>query len=90
MSQALITKNPEVLATEIENETILMSPATGAYCTLNGTGSAIWTLLDTPMTLDSLTDALCARYGKDRAEIEDQVSLFVQRMQEEQIVLCQD
>ncbi len=58
----LILRNPEICAAELDGEICLFHPDNAQYLNLNVTGSAIWTLLDTPTDREALVAQLLARF----------------------------
>lgn len=49
--------------------------------TLNSTGAYIWELLEQEQTVESLVDALTARYDVDAQKAREDVVAFVERLQ---------
>lgn len=49
--------------------------------TLNGTGAYIWELLETEQTVETLTQALVARYEVDSDSARQDVEAFVNKLQ---------
>lgn len=56
------SRNSAVYAAELDGEVCLFDPTTAAYLNLNSTGSAIWRLLEQPLTGDEIIEALLATY----------------------------
>ena len=61
----IFSRNPDVCAAELDGEICLFEPGKAVYLNLNATGSAIWNLLESPMNIDQLVDALRKRYNVD-------------------------
>ncbi len=57
-----LSRAQEVLSTELDRETILMSIDAGAYYGLAGTAQSIWEKLETPLTFSALVDVLVEEY----------------------------
>lgn len=49
--------------------------------TLNPTGAYIWELLEQEQTVDSLVEAMIARYDVDAKKAREDVEAFVEKMQ---------
>jgi hypothetical protein len=79
----LVGRNPDICAAELDGEVCLYNPENAEYLNLNGTGSYIWTLLDSPAELDALISNLQQRYNVDadtcRVETEAFVAEALQR-----------
>ena len=73
----VIVRNPEVCAAELDGEICLFEPTKAEYLNLNSTGSAIWNLLEKPMELDYLLEALQNRYEVDLDTCRQQTEAFL-------------
>lgn len=58
----LISQNPLVHSSPLDNETVHLNIETGKYYYLNEIGSAIWRLLDTPKSVDEVVACLAKEY----------------------------
>ena len=65
MNSFLFTRSPDLIATDMDGETVMMSIERGEYFGLGSLGGRVWELLAQPMTLDQLTDAVCAEFDVD-------------------------
>lgn len=61
-----IVRNEGVLASQIDSESVLFEPTSGAYLGLDTVGSIIWQKLETPMTIETLIDELTTEFDVDR------------------------
>ena len=57
-----LSRTQEMLSTELDQETVLMSIDAGAYYGLKGTAQSIWKSLETPLTFSALVDGLVKEY----------------------------
>ncbi|MFN9645705.1 MAG: PqqD family protein [Cyanobacteriota bacterium] len=73
----MILRNPEICAAELDGEICLFHPDTAQYLNLNATGSAIWTLLDTPTDREALVAQLLARYAVEEAICRRETEAFL-------------
>ena len=73
----LIARNPEVCAAELDGEICLFEPVKAEYLNLNGTGSAIWNLLEEPTDFEPLLAALQSRYAVDADTCRQQTEAFI-------------
>ena len=73
----LIARNPEVCAAELDCEICLFEPVKAEYLNLNGTGSAIWNLLEQPTELALLLAALQSRYAVDADTCRQETEAFI-------------
>lgn len=74
----IIKRNQSVLSTNIDGEAVLMSVDSGSYFTLNPIGSAIWDLLETPITLAQLQEELLNKFEGNDQTILAESKLYIQ------------
>ena len=58
----MLYRTQEMLSTELDQETVLMSIDAGAYYGLAGPARSIWEKLETPITFLALVDLLVKEY----------------------------
>jgi hypothetical protein len=58
-----LVRTQEMLSTELDQETVLMSVDAGAYYGMAGTARSIWQRLERPLTFSDLVDQLAAEYA---------------------------
>ena len=83
---ALITKTRSILASQIDNETVMMDTENGEYYGMNQVGSRIWELLDTPQTLSQLQTTLLLEFEITEKECLNDIELFVGQLLEKRMV----
>ena len=57
-SESKLSRVENLLSTELDQETVLMSIDAGAYYGLEGPARCIWEILETPLTFSALVDRL--------------------------------
>lgn len=82
----VVARNPDIVSTEMESETVMMSIERGAYFGLNAVGGLIWGMLEEPRTVASLCTALYAQFEVDEAECQAAVLRFIADMQHRGLV----
>jgi hypothetical protein len=75
-----------MLATEIDNEIVLMNLERGNYYGLEGTARLIWEMLETPTRFGDLCARLAKSYSATQAAIEADVTTFLLDLQHEQAI----
>jgi hypothetical protein len=60
--QDRLSRAEGMLATELDQETVLMSIDAGAYYGLKGPARSIWVKLETPLTFSALVERLVKEY----------------------------
>lgn len=81
-ASTVLKQNPEVVFRKIEEEYILMPLVSSgddvdSLFNLNQTGGAIWEKIDGKKTIGDIVDELHGEYDRDRAQIEREVTAFV-------------
>lgn len=70
-----ITRMMEVVAADMDGETVMLSIASGKYYGIDAIGSKIWELLSEPKTLSEVVRLLCEEYDVEpeqcRADVVD-------------------
>ena len=59
------SRNDDVVATDLDDEIVLLNPATRAVFTLNPTGRAVWHRLADSASLDELVKVLVTEFAVD-------------------------
>ena len=73
----LIARNPQVCAAELDGEICLFEPVKAEYFNLNGTGSAIWNLLEQPADVEQLLTELLDLYDVDSSTCRRETEAFI-------------
>jgi hypothetical protein len=73
----------QMLSTELDQETVLMSIDAGAYYGLKGTAQCIWEQLETPLTFSALVDRLVEEYEVSPETCAADLSGFLAEMERE-------
>jgi hypothetical protein len=59
------SRNDDVIATDLDDEVVLLNPATRAVFTLNLTGRALWHRLANSASIDELVATLVSTFAVD-------------------------
>ena len=73
----------EILSTEIDQETVLMSIDAEAYYGLKGPARSIWEKLEIPMTFSALVDLLVREYQITPEACAEDLKKFLGEMERE-------
>lgn len=77
LPSANFVRNPDLVATDMDGETVMMSIERGEYFGLGGVGSRVWELLAQPTSLAQLADAIGAEYEVDASTCLADLQRFV-------------
>lgn len=70
-------RDPDIIATDMDGETVMMSIEQGQYFGLSGVGPFLWDLLAEPMSLDDICTRVLQDYEVDEATCRTDISAFV-------------
>lgn len=76
----------EHLISDLDSKAVILSLKNGKYYGLNSVGVAIWTLIQTPSTIDEIESALMARYDVDEEICRLEVTTFLETLVSEGLI----
>jgi hypothetical protein len=77
MIEKIFSRSSDLLSTDMDGETVMMSISRGQYYGVGGVGPRIWELLTRPMSVADIVQAICAEYAVDRDSCEADVRTFL-------------
>lgn len=80
MDEKWLQRNPELLATEVDGEVMMLDIPSERYFAMNKVGSVIWDFFNKPKTISALYETLAARYGIDEATYDSDVTPFLDEL----------
>lgn len=86
---APIARNPSVVFRDLAEGGVLLHLDSGQYHGVNGTGLAVWGLLDRARTLDELVAALSTEVADAPAHIEEDVGAFLEALRKRDLVVVE-
>ena len=85
-AESIVIQIEDIVASDIDDEKVMMSVEKGQYYSLDPVGSRIWELLDKPVKVTDLIDALLLKYDVDRETCERDVLAFLEELREDGIL----
>jgi hypothetical protein len=82
----LISRNQNVLWTELGGHVVLLSVEGGRYYETNAMGGAIWRLLEEPSSIPAVVDHVTTHYRVDRDRCSRDVVSFLGRLSDARLV----
>lgn len=79
-------RNPDLIAADMDGETVMMSIERGDYYGIGGVGSRVWELLETPRTMADIVQAICAEFDVDEASCRADMEHFLGELHSHGIV----
>jgi hypothetical protein len=83
----LYRQNPDMVATEMDGDFVMMNIATGEYYNIRGSGARIWELSSAPIAELDLVKAICDEFDVEEAVCTTDVRRFVAEMLEAGLIL---
>ncbi len=76
----IITRNPDMVAADIDGDLVMMSVEQGEYFGITGVGPRVWHLLAEPTTVSDLTRAICAEYAVEESICQAEMQAFIEEL----------
>jgi len=87
--ESVIVQIEEIVASDIDGETVMMSVENGKYYGLDDIGSRIWELIERPIRISDLIDRLLERFDVDRETCEKDVLKFLNELNDDRILVVE-
>jgi hypothetical protein len=84
--QRLCPNEMGIIAKVIEGEAIIIRLSDGMYFSLNGTGSAVWELIEKRLTLDDISAALHQGYDASEQVVREDIMRLAEELVQEDLV----
>ena len=88
-AESTISRAGELLATDLDEETILMSIEKGAYYGMERTAQRIWEIIETPHTVADICRQLAGEYSVTEEVCRQDVIAFLEELLAENLVVVQ-
>ena len=88
-NNSFIRRNPELVSSDLDGETVMMSIESGEYFGLDSVGSRIWELLETPTTVANLVDILVDEFEVSREECEADTIDFLNQLLDKHLLVVE-
>ncbi|HQH42040.1 MAG TPA: lasso peptide biosynthesis PqqD family chaperone [Bacteroidales bacterium] len=80
-------RNPDLIFSDMDGETVMMSIQNGEYYGLDEVGSRIWQLLENPESAETLTQKLIEEYEVPQETCLSDVMEFLNILAEKQLIV---
>ncbi len=81
-----VSRVPDALASNIDNELMILNMETNNYVALDEIGRRIWEIIETPVTIRDLCAQLAREFRAQPGQIEADVLAFLNQMSAEKLV----
>lgn len=82
----ILVRNSDLISTNMDGETVMMSIERGEYYGLGGIGGFLWDLLEKPISIELLIQTVCNEYEVEEAQCESDILHFVDRLLQSQTI----
>lgn len=82
-----VVQSKGLLASNMDEEKVMMSIESGKYYNLGSVGGRIWELIESPVSVRRLIESLTAEYEIDPDTCAEQVLDFLHSMQAEKLIV---
>ena len=87
MSQShLVRRSSELIEAEVDGEIVALHVQSGTCYGSNGTATRIWSLVERPMRIGEIRDALLAEYDVDAATCEEQLMALLGELEGDRLI----
>lgn len=84
-----VKRNDELIVASIDGELVMLSVEKGQYFGIEGVGTRIWELLESPKTEDSIIESIIEEFEVDEATCRRDVVDFLDRMLEMELIVLE-
>lgn len=82
----IIQRNPDILASKMDEEIVMMSISRGEYYGFDPIGSRIWNLLENPVSVQDIVNTLLDEFEIDRDSCLHDVMQFLEEILDKDLV----
>ena len=85
-TKSIVNQIEDIVASDIDDEVVMMSVEQGQYYGLDSIGSRVWELIAKPIKVSELIADLLLKYDVDREACERDVLAFLEELNEDGIL----
>jgi hypothetical protein len=85
-ANTVVAQTKELVSSDLDGETVLLSIETGKYYNMDPIGSRIWELIKDPMSVSDLIDILLGEFEVDPKQCEAEVLAFLNKLAEDNLI----
>lgn len=90
LEQLIFSRSTSQVSTELDGETVILDVAAGIYSGLDPIGTAIWNLLEKPVSFSQLVETILARYDVSEERCIDDMLTFLKDLADNQLISIAD
>ncbi len=81
-----IVAHRDIDTTELDGDKVMMDLDKGQYFALNSVGSAIWDIIENPISVNEIVETLLKEYEVEKEECEASVIEFLQGLENAELI----
>lgn len=85
--QSTVQRNPEMISSDMDGETVMMSIENGEYYGLNPIGSRIWELIENETTVDAVINTLLVEYEVGMEQCKNETLEFLHKLLNNNLII---
>ncbi len=74
------------IETNLDNEKVIMDLETGDYININPVGSVIWELIDKPISINAICEALTKMFEVENSVCQEQTIIFLRKLSQKELL----
>ena len=90
MMDSTVVVVKEQMSCGLDDETVILSLKKGVYYTLNPLGNRIWSLIQKPVKIGKVRDAICEEYDIDKETCEEDLLSLLSDLKNEGLIVIED
>ena len=87
---SVISKNPAIISSKMDDEVVMMSIDKGNYYGLNPVAAEIWEMLTAPMTVQAICDRLMEEFDVELEKCYNETLVYIGKLENEGLILVRD
>lgn len=87
---SVISKNPAIISSKMDDEVVMMSIEKGNYYGLNPVAAEIWEMLTAPMTVQAICDRLMDEFDVEQEQCYNEVFVYLGKIEHEGLITVND
>lgn len=87
--ESTVYKNKEIDDVDLDGEKVMMDLEKGRYFMMNQVGSRIWELIENPLEVNEIVNALLQEYDVSRDTCEKEVMNFLNKLNNANLIVLQ-
>lgn len=86
----IVRCSDDSIATQVDEETVILNSSTGTYSSLDATGSVIWNHLQEPISLAGLVDRIREEYNVEEPRCITDLEGFLEDLLANRLIVIRD